>query len=117
MSHAEREVALRRCQEHDLDVSDVIIKTQAIIRDEVILVGCRSCGPLQYRRTLKRHLSRVQNFPRPDGPLPPILKEATVLMQDELRLCLSVEWLTYDSSTYTQLLSQGNAVIRLFLCE
>ncbi|KAG8876137.1 Nucleoporin nup84 [Tulasnella sp. 331] len=85
--------ALQECPMNGIDIAEVVLKTSAIIRDEVI----------------------SKRFPGPEGPLPPIIVGQVDLTSDERRLCLSVEWLTYNRGTFSELLAQANAVMRLFL--
>ncbi|KAG9025328.1 Nucleoporin nup84 [Tulasnella sp. JGI-2019a] len=84
--------ALQECPVNGIDIADVVLKTSAIIKDEVI-----------------------SRFPGPEGPLPPIMVGQSDPTEEERRLCLSVEWLTYNRDTFSDLLAQANAVLRLFL--
>ncbi|KAG8898971.1 Nucleoporin nup84 [Tulasnella sp. 403] len=92
LSRSEREAALRRCQDHGLNVGEVAVRTAATIARNV--------------------LSRL---PRADGPLPDPVTGSVNLTPDEYQLCRSVEWLVYDKSTHDEALNQANRMIRYFL--
>ncbi|TDL18237.1 hypothetical protein BD410DRAFT_775281 [Rickenella mellea] len=88
----ERRTALRRAEEHGLDMVSVA------------------------RVTAERTVEKAfENLPRMKVALPSVLARETPLSDMEWLLIRSIEWTTFMDATYPQALEQANAIFRYFL--
>lgn len=90
-SRSERQQALSRTREHDLDFASVAIRTTQIIIET-------SLSPPELNRDLL---------------FSPELPESAAIES----LVRSLEWLSFDRATYVEALLQSNALIRWFMSQ
>ena len=101
-----RAAALFRTKEHGLDYVKVAIRTVELIIAEAIDV-CSFCSDLM------AFLICAQ--PSPSLDRSQLFDASADILDRQVQLVRSVEWLTFDRSTYLDAQLQANAIIRMFL--
>ncbi|KAG6859770.1 hypothetical protein C0995_004318, partial [Termitomyces sp. Mi166 len=91
---AERRLALTRARDHGLDMDRVAVATA--------------------ERTIEK---AFEALPPLHGSLPSIIALQPPPNPHELLLLRSIEWTTYNQSTYTTALEQANVILRYFLAS
>lgn len=106
-----RQIALQRAHEHGLDLAKIACRTV-----ELVLAEISEVSNVRAKILVVRLLKSC-----PQNPLPEqndsLLDSDARLNPRQLELIRSLEWLTFDPSTYTDALMQANALARYFLSE
>lgn len=106
-----RQTALQRAHEHGLDLAKIACRTVELVLAEIGEVS--HTGP----KIMMVHILKLHSQSRlPDQNISLFNSDAR-LNPRQLELIRSLEWLTFDQCTYTDALTQANALARYFLSE
>jgi nuclear pore complex protein Nup107 len=105
---SERRLALTRARDHGLNMDRV-----AIVAAERTIEKAFGVTHLFYSNS--RILNALQVLPPLKGPLPSIIALQPPATEEELFLLRSIEWTTYNNTTYKTALEQANVILRYFL--